>query len=70
MDVNDSQKSRLCDWLCEFGDADDFESFSEIFYILAEVLKVDSNQWPEKAIAIVSGEASEADEEASVDATQ
>ena len=68
--VNDSQKSRLCDWLCEFGDADDFQAFKEVFYILAEVLKVDSNQWQEEAVTAVSGEVSDTDEESPADATQ
>ena len=68
--VNDSQKSRLCDWLCEFGDADDFQAFKEVFYILAEVLKVDSNQWQEEAVTVVSGEVSDTDEESPADATQ
>ena len=68
--VNDSQKSRLCDWLCEFGNADDFQAFEEVFYILAEVLKVDSNQWQEEAVTVVSGEVSDMDEESPADATQ
>ena len=68
--VNDSQKSRLCDWLCEFGNADDFQAFKEVFYILAEVLKVDSNQWQEEAATVVSGEVSDTDEESPADATQ
>ena len=25
--VNDAQKARLCDWLCEYGDAEDFQAF-------------------------------------------
>ena len=68
--VNNAQKSRLCDWLCEFGDADDFQAFKEVFYILAEVLKVDSNQWQEEAVTVVSGEVSDTDEESPADATQ
>ena len=68
--VNDPQKSRLCDWLCEFGEAADFQAFKEVFYILAEVLKVDSTQWQEDAVAVVSGEVSDTDEESLVDATQ
>ena len=40
--VNDAQKRRLCDWLCEFGDADDFQAFKQVFHILAEVLRIDS----------------------------
>ena len=68
--VNDSQKRRLCDWLCESGNADDFQAFKEVFYILAEVLKVDSNQWQEEAVTVVSGEVSDTDEESPADATQ
>ncbi len=68
--VNDSQKKRLCDWLCEFGNANDFQAFKEVFYILATVLKVDSSQWQEQAETIVSGEVTDTDEESPVDATQ
>ena len=68
--VNDSQKRRLCDWLCESGNADDFQAFKEVFYILAEVLKVDSNQWQEESVTVVSGEVSDTDEESPADATQ
>ena len=68
--VNDSQKRRLCDWLCESGNADDFQAFKEVFYILAEVLKVDSSQWQEEAVTVVSGEVSDTDEESPADATQ
>ena len=68
--VNDSQKNRLCDWLCEFGDADDFQAFKGVFSILAEVLKVDSTQWQGEAATVVSGEVSDTDEESPVDATQ
>ena len=31
--VNDNQKSRLCDWLCEYGDVEDFQAFREVLYI-------------------------------------
>ena len=68
--VNDSQKNRLCDWLCEFGDADDFQAFKGVFSILAEVLKGDSTQWQGEAATVVSGEVSDTDEESPVDATQ
>ena len=53
-----------------FGDADDSQAFKEVFYILAEVLKVDSNQWQEEAVTVVSGEVSDTDEESPADATQ
>ena len=36
------QKSRLCDWLCEHGDAQDFQAFKGVLQMLAEVLKVDA----------------------------
>ena len=41
--VNDNQKRRLCDWLCEHGDAEEFQAFREVLDVLAEVLKVDSS---------------------------
>lgn len=37
--VNKPQKSHLCDWLCENGDADDFANFAIIFDMLEELLE-------------------------------
>ncbi len=34
--VNQSQKTNLCDWLCENGTVDDFQHFSVIFDLLGE----------------------------------
>ena len=36
--VNDNQKRRLCDWLCEYGEAEDFQPFTEVLNILDDVL--------------------------------
>lgn len=33
-----TSKTRLCDWICEIGDADDFKGFLEIFSILEETI--------------------------------
>ena len=63
--VNDGQKTRLCDWLCEFGDAADFQAFRDVFYILAEVLKADATQWQEDPMASV--EVSGTDEQSPMD---
>ena len=53
--VNDGQKARLCDWLCEHGDVEDFQAFERVLEILSEVLKVDSIQGQEEAVAVASG---------------
>ena len=66
--VNDNQKARLCDWLCEHGDVEDFRVFKEVLHILAEVLKIDSNKWQEEAVTFAGGEVSDTDEESLVDA--
>ena len=63
--VDDGQKSRLCDWLCQFGDAGDFQAFNEVFDILAKVLKVDAAQWQEGPMP--SGEVSGTDQESPAD---
>ena len=34
--VNQSQKTNLCNWLCENGSVDDFQHFGVIFDLLAE----------------------------------
>lgn len=52
--VNEKQKSRLCDWLCEHGDAQDFQAFKGVLQMLAEVLKVDASLAQNKAVASVS----------------
>ena len=67
--VNDNQKSRLCDWLCGYGDVEDFQAFREVLYILAEVLKVDSTKWQEEAVTVASSEVSDTDEESPINAT-
>lgn len=36
--VNRDEKSNLCSWLCEFGEAEDFSGFSTIFDIIEEFL--------------------------------
>ena len=36
--VNEDEKTNLCDWLCEKGEAEDFESFQEILDKLNEIL--------------------------------
>ena len=36
--VNQSQKTNLCNWLCENGSVDDFQHFSVIFDLLEEAL--------------------------------
>ena len=36
--VNDSEKSNLCDWLCENGTAEDFKHFDIILSLMEEVL--------------------------------
>ena len=65
--VNDAQKARLCDWLCEHGDVEDFEAFKEVLHILAEVLKVDSSQSQDEGGTAAGGKASDTDEEYPVD---
>ena len=67
--VNDARKARLCDWLCEYGDAEDFQAFNEVLHILAEVLKADSTQGQEEAVAVASDEVSGTDEQSLVDTT-
>ena len=67
--VNDAQKARLCDWLCEYGDAEDFQAFNEVLHTLAEVLKADSTQGQEEAVAVASDEVSGTDEQSLVDTT-
>ena len=67
--VNDVQKARLCDWLCEYGDAEDFQAFNEVIHILAEVLKVDSTKWQEEVVAVVSDEVSGTDGQSPVNTT-
>ncbi|WP_339108021.1 AAA family ATPase [Thioclava sp. GXIMD4216] len=39
--INKDEKRNLCDWLCEHGNAEDFERFSEVFEILEDVLGFD-----------------------------
>jgi hypothetical protein len=36
--VNKSEKKNLCDWLCENGDAEDFNGFSQVFDVIEEAL--------------------------------
>lgn len=36
-DVNKSEKKNLCDWICENGDANDFDRFNQVFTIIEEV---------------------------------
>ena len=36
--VNEKQKVALCDWLCEYGTADDFQHFQLIIDLIAETL--------------------------------
>ena len=42
--VNQSQKTNLCNWLCENGSADDFQHFGVIFDLLAEAFGDPDNQ--------------------------
>lgn len=37
-EVNESEKRNLCSWICENGDATDFDNFKQIFEIIDEVL--------------------------------
>jgi predicted ATP-binding protein involved in virulence len=36
-DVNKSEKKNLCDWLCENGDVNDFNRFTQVFEIIEEI---------------------------------
>ena len=65
--VNDNQKRRLCNWLCEYGEAEDFQPFTEVLNILDDVLKADSSQSPDEGETAASGEVSATDEEYPVD---
>ena len=42
--VNESQKTNLCNWLCENGTVDDFQHFSVIFDLLWEAFGGSENQ--------------------------
>ena len=42
--VNEDEKTKLCDWLCENGTVDDFKHFQIIFDILAEVFADSGNE--------------------------
>lgn len=39
--VNEDEKRNLCDWLCEYGTAEDFESFHLLFDLLVEALDME-----------------------------
>ena len=39
--INRDEKTNLCNWLCENGTAKDFESFKELFDLLANALDVE-----------------------------
>ncbi len=36
-DVNKSEKKNLCDWLCDNGDVNDFNRFTQVFEIIEEI---------------------------------
>lgn len=40
-EVNEDEKTNLCNWLCENGTKEDFQHFSKIFDLLREILEPD-----------------------------
>ena len=42
--VNEDEKTNLCDWLCENGNAEDFQHFQAIFDLLEEALGSPKNE--------------------------
>ncbi len=40
-EVNEDEKTNLCNWLCENGTKEDFQHFSKIFDLLQEILEPD-----------------------------
>lgn len=40
-EVNEDEKRHLCDWLCKYGEKEDFEHFAEVFALLEEILESD-----------------------------
>ena len=36
--INNNEKRNLCDWLCENGEAEDFQKFGKIFEMIEEIL--------------------------------
>lgn len=42
--VNESEKTNLCDWICENGTPDDFECFETVFALLDEVVGEGSSE--------------------------
>ena len=41
-EVNESEKTHLCNWLCENGDAEDFANFAIVLDMLEELLATTS----------------------------
>ena len=42
--VNEDEKTNLCDWLCENGNAEDFQHFQAIFDLLEKALGSPKNE--------------------------
>lgn len=41
IEINVSEKKNLCDWLCEHGDASDFQNFDKVFDLIEVTLSLD-----------------------------
>jgi hypothetical protein len=37
-EVNKDEKKNLCDWFCDYGTREDFESFIDVFKLIEEIL--------------------------------